>query len=86
MIIIRRQRCYSSEFEELRSVSYFPAQIGGNLAETALDPIDLGLERVENLPIVNKTNAPKKIKRIRGIINPISRILKRNKRKSSEGK
>lgn len=87
MVIRRKQFAGYGEYVP-QGVEYISAQLedaGDYAAENIFKPIDEGLEKVENLPVIREIQ-PKAIKRARGYAGPLSILLKKREKKKNNKK
>lgn len=83
MVIKRR---YFSGYGEtmMDGAEYMSAQVRNGLAENVLDPVDRVFEKWDELPEPLQPRG--KVKRVRQVINPLSRLLKRGKKNKTKNK
>lgn len=84
---IIRSRIFSDSVSQPEGVIYYPAQVGEYAADYLVEPLDRGLGRIENIPIIKKSEfASKKIRRFRGITEPLNKLLRFKKEKNKSEK
>lgn len=76
--MIIKRKLYSGAVEAMPSgVTYYPSQV---ITDYALDPLDKTLDYIDSTRIGKLDSVKKKTSRFAGIVKPLKRILRRNKK------
>jgi hypothetical protein len=78
--MVIKRKLYSGTSEAiLEGVTYYPSQV---ITDYALDPIDKTLDYVESTRIGKLEPVRKKTSRFAGVVKPLKKLLRRDKKKS----